>query len=141
MESAVLIMICLKLLTTLKHQALRNATARETLNSRREMVIWKRPKIKNLDLRLLNLKPTTTIRLRDRRNTRLREVTTEETEARREKDSRMKYRKLPKLGSLALEPTGLMIKSTKRVSLLILTRRNMTTIMALILTSIFMKRC
>jgi len=134
-------MICLKLLITLKHQALRNATARETLNSRREMVIWKRPKIKSLDLRLLNLKPTTTIRLRDRRNTRLREVTTEETEARREKDSRMKYRKLPKLGSLALEPTGLMIKSTKRVCLLILTRRNMTTIMALTLTSIFMKRC
>lgn len=136
-----LIMICLKLLITLKHQALRNATARETLNSRREMVIWKRPKIKSLDLRLLNLKPTTTIRLRDRRNTRLREVTTEETEARREKDSRMKYRKLPKLGSLALEPTGLMIKSTKRVCLLILTRRNMTTIMALTPTSIFMKKC
>jgi len=134
-------MICLKLLITLKHQALRNATARETLNSRREMVKWKRPKIKSLDLRLLNLKPTTTIRLRDRKNTRLREVTTEETEARREKDSRMKYRKLPKLGSLALEPTGLMIKSTKRVCLLILTRRNMTTIMALTLTSIFMKRC
>lgn len=134
-------MICLKLLITLKHQALRNATARETLNSRREMVKWKRPKIKSLDLRLLNLKPTTTIRLRDRKNTRLREVTTEETEARREKDSRMKYRKLPKLGSLALELTGLMIKSTKRVCLLILTRRNMTTIMALTLTSIFMKRC
>ena len=134
-------MICLKLLITLKHQALRNATARETLNSRREMVKWKRPKIKSLDLRLLNLKLTTTIRLRDRKNTRLREVTTEETEARREKDSRMKCRKLPKLGSLALELTGLMIKSTKRVCLLILTRRNMTTIMALTLTSIFMKRC
>ena len=140
MESAVLIMICLKLLITLKHQALRNATARETLNSRREMVIWKRPKIKSLDLKLLNLKPTT-IRLRDRRNIRSREVTMEETEARREKDSKMKYRKLPKLGSLALEPTGLMIKSTKRVCLLILTRRNMTTIMALTLISIFMKRC
>ena len=137
-----LIMICLKLLITPKHQALRNATARETLNSRREMVKWKRPKIKSLDLRLLNLKPTTTtIRLKDRKNTRLREVTTEETEARREKDSRMKCRKLPKLGSLALEPTGLMIKSTKRVCLLILTKRNMTTIMALTLTSIFMKRC